>query len=193
MSLNSPGYFYTIAASYFMASEFSESKKQIQKALELQSNYSKAYVLLGKIAKKEGNMREAVTQYKTAADNEADPAKKNKLLLATLMMQMDAGDYSGAVSTANSIGSVTPSVAFNKGLAQYKLGQYSNAVSTLEDLVNNPSVDPKSKSQYYFIMGLAFKNQSNAEMAKSSFKSALNGPMKAAAKSELDKMTGGKS
>ena len=194
LSLNSPGYFYTIAASYYMAAEYGESKKQIQKALELQSNYSKAYVLLGRIAKKEGNMREAASQYKTASDNEPDPSKKNKLLMGALIMQMDGADYSGAVSTVNSMGSASsPQITYYKGLAQYKLGQYSNAVSTLSELVNNPSLDAKTKSQYYFIMGMAYKNQSNSELAKSSFKNAMNGPSKAAAKNELDKMGGGKS
>ncbi|MEM6771464.1 MAG: tetratricopeptide repeat protein, partial [Bacteroidota bacterium] len=78
-SKNSPAYFYRMAVSYYLVGAYNQSKEQIDKALELQSNFSAAYLLMGKMAKRQGDFTSAIDHYTSAANFENDPAKKTKL------------------------------------------------------------------------------------------------------------------
>lgn len=192
LSKNSPVYFYRAAVSYFLVGEYTKSEEKISEALNIQSNFSPAYILRGKIAKKQGNFAEAVSNYKEAASIEDDPTKKAKLQLQYVGMQIDAGDYSGALRTCNSILGVSSGnkrAMYYKGFAQYKLGNYSSCISTMEILLSSGSVDAKSRAQYNMLLGLAASKNNNTSRAKDAFKVAMaGGPYKAAAKSEYDKL-----
>ena len=192
LSSNSPGYFYKMAVSYYISGEYTESQSQINKALELQASFSAAYILMGKIAQKQGNMSQAINHYKSAVGMESNPERKALLELKISMMQLDAGDYSGALSSANNLLGSNDSerVRYIKAQAQYKLGQYGQAIGTLESLLSNPSIDAKSKAQYSFILGMAAKKSGNTEKAKEAFKNAMGGSFKPAAKNELDALLG---
>lgn len=186
---NNPVYFYRIASSYFAGGQNDEAREQVQKALELQNNYANAYVLLGKIDKKEGNFTQAINNFETAIGMEADPAKKAKILASLLQLQMDAGDHSGALGSANEILGVDPNnarVLFSKAQAQFELGQFASCISTCETLLAaGANADQATKAKYNFLLGMAAKN-TDPEMAKGAFKAALFGAYKAAAKNEYD-------
>ncbi|MEM7037157.1 MAG: tetratricopeptide repeat protein [Bacteroidota bacterium] len=190
-SKNSPAYFYRKAVSYYSAGEYDESKVQIDKALELQNNFSAAYMLMGRMSKKQGNFSMAIQNYQNAANFEQDPNKKAKLLTMLASLQLDAGEYSGAISSANEVlnnQSTNSRVKYVKALAQYRLGQYDSSISTLESLLQG-SNDNRSKAKYNFIIGMAAKN-TDVEKAKNAFRAASIGPYKPAAKNELDKLMG---
>jgi tetratricopeptide (TPR) repeat protein len=188
-SINSPAYFYRMAVSYYMINAFDECKEQIDKALELQNNYSAAYVLMGKMDKKRGNFTGAVENYKNAANFETDPAKKGKLEAMLVSLQVDAEDFNGAVNTANSVLSKQPNnpqVIYLKALSQYHLGQFNSAIGSLESLMAG-TTDNMTKAKYNFIIGMCARS-SDPEKAKLAFKNAMFGPYKPAAKNELDKL-----
>ncbi len=190
-SKNSPTYFYRLAVSYYMTGNYTDSKEQIDKALELQNNFSAAYMLMGKIAKKQGNMSSAIENYRSAANFEQDPNKKVKLQMMLASMQLDAGDYSGAIGSADEVLGKQPNnsrVMFTKAQAQYSSGQYRNSISTLESLLSGTS-DAKAKARYNFVLGMAAKN-TDVERAKEAFKSAMVGPYKPAAENEYGKLVG---
>lgn len=190
-SKNSPSYFYRMAVSYYLVGSYDESKEQIDKALELQNNFSAAYLLMGKMEKKQGNFTNAISNYESAAGFETDPAKKAKLHYMLASLQLDAGDFSGALSSSNSVLNVQPGnprAMYYKALSQYYMGQYEGSISTLESLLSN-SADNGSKAKYQFILGMAAKN-TDVEKAKGAFRAAMYGPFKPAAKNELDKLMG---
>lgn len=190
-SKNSPTYFYRLAVSYYMTGNYTESKEQIDKALELQNNFSAAYMLMGKIAKKQGNYSSAIDNYRSAASFEQDPNKKVKLQMMLASMQLDVGDYSGAISSADEVLGKQPNnprVMFTKAQAQYSAGQYRSSISTLESLLSNTN-DSKAKARYNFVLGMAAKN-TDVERAKEAFKGAMFGPYKPAAENEYGKLTG---
>ncbi|MCB9231808.1 MAG: tetratricopeptide repeat protein [Bacteroidia bacterium] len=193
LSKNSPAYFYKTAVSYFTAGEYSQAESQISNALELQNDFPPATILQGKIAKKQGNLSQAASYFNQAANSESDPEKKAQLLMYALTTQVDAGDFSGALSTANNVLASSPgntTAMFIKAQAQYKMGQYSSSISTLESLLSNPSLDAMSKAKYNFTLGMAAKNNMDTEKAKNAFKNAMGGPFKPAAKAELDLLLG---
>jgi tetratricopeptide (TPR) repeat protein len=188
-SINSPAYFYRMAVSYYTAGAYAECKEQVAKSLELQKDFSAAYLLLGKIDKKSGNYSGAVDNYRNAANFESDPAKKTKLETMLVSLQVDAEDFSGAVNTANSVLGKqpnTPQVIYLKALAQYRLGQYNGAIGSLESLSASTN-DNAAKAKYNFLIGMAARN-TDVEKAKNAFKAAMLGPYKPAAKNELDKL-----
>jgi tetratricopeptide (TPR) repeat protein len=186
---NNPSFFYRMASSYFTAGQYDQAREQVQKALELQNNYSSAYTLLGKIDKKEGNFAQAITNFETAVEMEGDPVKKVKILASMIQLQLDASDFSGALKSCNEVLGTDPAnakVLYSKALAQYELDQYASAISTLENLLAaNASADQVTKAKFNFLLGMAAKN-TDPEMAKAAFKGALFGPYKAAAKNEYD-------
>lgn len=190
-SKNSPSFFYRMAVSYYVAGAYDQSKEEIGKALELQNNFSAAYLLMGKMDKKQGDYSSAISNFKSAANFEDDPNKKAKLLMMLASLQIDAEDYSGAVSTSDQLlgGSPNnPQAVYMKAVGQYHLGQYDSAVRLLEGLVNNTS-DSRAKAKYSFVLGMAAKN-TDVEKAKAAFKNAMYGPYKPAARTELDNLMG---
>lgn len=192
-SKNSPAYFYRLAISYYTTGNYNESQEQIDKALELQNNFSAAYTLMGKMAKKQGDFSTAIENYRSAANFEQDPNRKIRLQMMLASMQMDAGDFSGAINSAEEVLSKQPNnsnLMYIKALSQYKIGQYSNSINTLESLITG-STDAKAKAKYNFVLGMAAKNTSDLDLAKNAFKAAMVGPYKPAAKIEYDRLAGG--
>ncbi|HHG84906.1 MAG TPA: tetratricopeptide repeat protein, partial [Bacteroidetes bacterium] len=190
-SKNSPAYFYRMAVSYYLVGSYDQSKEQIDKALELQNNFSAAYLLMGKMAKKQGDYNGAITNYESAAGFETDPAKKAKLKYMLASLQLDAGDYDGALSSTKSVLNVqpgNPKAMYYKALSQYHMGRYEGSISTLEALLSG-SPNNSSKAKYQFILGMAAKN-TDVEKAKGAFRAAMYGPFKPAAKNQLDKLMG---
>jgi tetratricopeptide (TPR) repeat protein len=190
-SKNSPAFYYRMAVSYYMTGNYEEAEGQIKKSLELQNNFASAYSLRGKIAKKQGNYTQAISAFSSAADYEADPKKKASLLNQLANLQVDAGDFSGALSTINQLIGTAPSpnLVYNKALAQYNLGQYSGAISTLEEGLAIPNLDPNNKAKFNLLLGMAAKN-TDKERAIEAFRAASFGPFKPAAKNELDALNG---
>lgn len=189
-SVNSPAFYYRIAMSYYAGGDYNKCREQINKSLELQNNFSAAYLLMGKIDKKQGNYSSAIDNYKKAAGFEEDPAKKAKLLSSLASLQVDAGEYSGAMSSLNeamSKAQPTAQLSYLKAVCHYHLGQYDSAVNLLEGMVNNTQ-DAALKAKYSFLIGMSAKN-TDTEKAKAAFKAAAAGPMyKAASKIELEKL-----
>lgn len=192
LSKNSPAFYYKKAISYYTAGNYDESRSEIQKALELQSNFGAGYLLMGKIDKKQGNYAQAITNYSTALGMEADPKKKMSLLQMLANLQMESGDYAGAVSSSNQIlqeQSNDIRILYVKALSQYHLSQYNPAISTAETALVTTGIDAANKAKFNFLIGMAAKN-TDVEKAKAAFRSAMFGPFKPAAKSELDKLMG---
>ena len=194
LARNSPGYYYKKAVSYYMLGEYSESKAQVNEAFKLQNNFGPGYLLLAKIAKKQGNYSEAIGHYSTAIGNEQDPKKKAKLQGSLARLQMSNGDYSGAINSADgylSANSNNYKILYIRAFSQYKLGQYQSTISSLQAAVNSGKVQGSDKAKFNFLIGMAAKNSGDTETAKDAFKKAAGGPFKAAAMTEYEKLTKG--
>jgi tetratricopeptide (TPR) repeat protein len=187
---NNPAGPFRIAMGYFKVDEMDEAMSYLKKSLELSQNYAPAHQLMGMIYYKKGQNSLAIQSLMKAVENQSDENKKAKLYNTMVKIQMNSGDYSGALSTANKILEKTNNnnIRFLKAKAEYKLGQYPQAISTLEALLPNEA-DPNKKAPYNFVMGLAAKKSGNIEKATKAFKDAQYGPYKAAAKKELENIS----
>ena len=188
-------YFYQVAVSYYLNGEYAESEDYIAQALEIQRDFSSAFVLRGKIEYKRGNTGRAIEYYRQAIDNEKNPTNRAKIYQMMASIQLNNRDNSGALRSLSQAMKSDPqsakrlSMLYLKAKAEYGLGQYQDAQQTLETLLK-AGVDTKSKAKYSFLLGMAAKRNGNDEKAREAFKSAMYGPFKPAAKVELDKLEG---
>jgi len=187
---NNPAGPFRIAMGYFKVEEMDEAMTYLKKSLELSQNYPPAHQLMGMIYYKKGQNSLAIQSLMKAVENQTDENKKAKLYNTMVKIQMNSGDYSGALSTANKILEKTNNntIRFLKAKAEYKLGQYPQAISTLEALLPNEP-DPNKKAPYNFVIGLAAKKSGNMDKASKAFKEAQYGTFKAAAKKELENIS----
>ncbi len=187
---NNPAGPFRIAMGYFKVEEMDEAMTYLKKSLELSQTYAPAHQLMGMIYYKKGQNSLAIQSLMKAVENQTDENKKAKLYNTMVKIQMNSGDYSGALSTANKILEKTNNntIRFLKAKAEYKLGQYPQAISTLEALVPTEP-DANKKAPYNFVIGLAAKKSGNMDKAAKAFKEAQYGSFKAAAKKELENIS----
>ncbi len=187
---NNPAGPFRIAMGYFKVEEMDEAMTYLKKSLELSQTYAPAHQLMGMIYYKKGQNSLAIQSLMKAVENQTDENKKSKLYNTMVKIQMNSGDYSGALSTANKILEKTNNntIRFLKAKAEYKLGQYPQAITTLEALLPNEA-DPNKKAPYNFVIGLAAKKSGNMDKAAKAFKDAQYGSFKAAAKKELENIS----
>lgn len=185
-------YYYKIAASYYLSDEFDDAEENLQKSLEIQPNFTGAYVLRGKIARKKNDLRGAIENFQKAIEVEKDATAKAKLYNLLAQMQIQNNDYYGALASLNEAITAIPTnknLVYMKAKALYESGRYADAIKELEDLITS-ATDNKVKAKFAFLMGKAAKKNGDIEMAKKSFQTAMFGPYKPSARIELDKLTG---
>ncbi|MEM6260928.1 MAG: tetratricopeptide repeat protein [Bacteroidota bacterium] len=186
-------YFYKVALSYYLNGEYNESEQYIDKALELQRDYSKAFILRGKIERKRGNVGRAIDFYQMAIDNEKDGNRKAKMYSMVASLQLSNNDSYGALSSIDRALEASPnnsSLLYKKAKAEYGSGRYADAITTLEKLLA-AGVDTKAKARYSFMLGMAARRDGDYEKAKKAFENAMYGPYKPAAQAEIRKMNEG--
>lgn len=185
-------YFYKIALSYYLNGEFEESETYISKALELQRDFSSAFILRGKIEKKRGNMSRAIQFYEDAIDLEKDPARKAKMYSLVASLQLSNNDSYGALASIGRALDANPnnsSLLFMQAKAEYGSGRYTDAIATLDKMLS-AGVDTRTKARYNFMKGMAARRAGDLDIAKKAFEEARYGPYKPAASIELDKLNG---
>ena len=161
-------YFYKIALSYYINGEFNESEQFVEKSLDLQRDFSRAYILLGKIEKKRGNTSRAIEHYQRAIDMEKDPNKKARMYSLVASLQLSNNDSYGALASLDRALSANPTnskLLYMRAKAEYGSGRYKDAITTLDRLLG-AGVDTKSKARYSFMKGMAARRSGDAETAK---------------------------
>lgn len=194
LAKNNEVYFYKIAISYYLNGEYEEARRYLDKSLDIQRNFARAYILKGKIESKEGNIGRAVDFFEQATDMEKDPARKAKMYSIVANMQLKNNDSYAAISSierAISLGTGSPSssLLYLRAKAEYQSGRYRDAASTLETLLAATN-DPKAKARYNFLLGMASRRAGDTEKAQQAFRGAMFGPYKPAASIEIENLKG---
>jgi tetratricopeptide (TPR) repeat protein len=191
MRENNHVYFYKIAVSYYLNGEYQECETYLAKALEIQRDFASAYILKGKIARKQGSVTQAINYYQQAVAMENNPSRKASMYRLVAAMQMERNDYSSALTTIDKALKTDVKIAASlmgmKGQAEYRSGRYNESIATIEELLR-AGIDTKAKAKYSFMLGMAAKKVRDNDKARAAFKDAMYGPYKPAAKIELDKL-----
>ena len=184
-------HFYKIAISYYLSGEYDESDRYLDKALELQNDFSRAYILRGKIEQKRGNLPRAVDYLERALEVEQDAKQKSRMYGMVASLQLKNNDSYGALTSLERALEGSPGstkLMYMLAKAEYGAGRFSDASATLDKLLS-ASPDSKSKARYSFLKGMAARRAGDDEGAIAAFKNAMYGPYKYAAKVELEKLS----
>jgi tetratricopeptide (TPR) repeat protein len=192
LAKNNEVYFYKIAISYYLNDEYEEAQQYLDKSLEIQRNFARAYILKGKIESKRGNTSRAVDYFEQAIDLEEDKGRKAKMYGIIAKMQMRGNDSYGALASierAISLMGSSPgaSLLYLRAKAEYQSGRYRDAASTLESILATTS-DPKAKARYNFLLGMASRRAGDSDKAEQAFRGAMFGPYKPAASIEMESL-----
>ncbi|MEM6804828.1 MAG: tetratricopeptide repeat protein [Bacteroidota bacterium] len=191
MAQNSHVHYYKIAVGYYLNGEYDDSEQYVNEALNLQRNFSSAYLLKAKIAQKRGNTAGAVDSYLEAISQEKSPARRSKLYGLMAKLQLRNGDAYGALNSLEKAMQTYPKAAPNylpmKARAEYDSDDYAAASQTLNALLQ-ANTDPKSKAKHNFLLGMSLSKMGDYEEAEKAFTRAMVGPYKLAAKEELNKL-----
>ena len=194
LAKNNEVYFYKIAISYYLNGEYEEATKHLDKALDIQRNFARAYILKGKIESKKGNMTRSVEYFEQAIDMEEDPARKAKMYGIVANMQLRNNNSYGAISSIERAislgnGATSPSLLYLRAKAEYQSGRYRESSETLKSLLAGTK-DPKAKARYNFLLGMSSRRSGDADAAQEAFRGAMFGPYKPAAMIEIENLKG---
>lgn len=185
-------YNLSIAYAYFKTGALDEALEYVNEAAKTKDRLNQVYQMQGAILFRKGRTAEAAQSFLQAAANEPDEKKRAALYARTVRLQYNAGDYAGAVSTADKILEKNPNDANTlllKAQALYLLGRYGEVVSTTERAIPLLGNDAMKVSQAYFLIGLAARKAGQVDKAREALGKITHGRFKAAAKVELDKLS----
>ncbi|MDX1908485.1 MAG: tetratricopeptide repeat protein [Bacteroidia bacterium] len=190
-------HYYKIAVGYYLNGAYDECEQHLDKSLEIQRDFSSAYVLKAKIESRSGNMDGALAEYRKAIEVEKVPARRAQYYLQTANIHANRNNYGATLTDLAAAIKEDPALTtradllYLRGRAEYGSGQYTAAISTLDNLMKG-TTDVKTKSKYAFLLGMAAKRAGETDKAKEAFKVAMYGSYKPAAQLELAQLEGGK-
>jgi tetratricopeptide (TPR) repeat protein len=191
-----PPYFYNLAISYFKVYEIDESKKYLENALKIKTDFTQAHDLLLKIVAMKADKTAIIESMKRASEYEKDPQKKAANLANLCENQFAAGKFQDAVNSANACLAIQPQnapIAFVKAMSLYKLKKIDEATTILQNLTKQPALEQDARAQYNFALGLIYsRTGKDTKMAENTLKKADFAGFKYAATLEIEMMNGGK-
>lgn len=152
-----PQYFYMLALSHYKVYELKEAEALINKTLKMRPDYSRAHELQIKIANTKIETSLVIQHQKNAIEAESNLVKRAEKYAELSELELQSGRYEDAIKSANACLEVEPknyAVTFFKGVAQYKVGKVQEAITTLTELIAYRGIDPITKAQYNFALGL---------------------------------------
>jgi tetratricopeptide (TPR) repeat protein len=139
----------------------------------------------------------ALAEYRKAIEVEKVPARRAQYYLQTANIHANRNNYGATLTDLAAAIKEDPALTtradllYLRGRAEYGSGQYTAAISTLDNLMKG-TTDVKTKSKYAFLLGMAAKRAGETDKAKEAFKVAMYGSYKPAAQLELAQLEGGK-
>lgn len=191
-----PPYFFNLAMSYYKVYEIEESKKYLEMALKIKTDFTQAHDLLLKIVAMSADKNAVIESMKRAAEYEKEPQKKAANLASLCENQFFAGKYQDAITSANAYLAIQPQntqISFLKVMCLYKLKKADEGISLLQNLTKIPTLEQDVRAQYNFALGLLYsKTGKDMKMAETAFKKADFAGFKYAAIVEIENIHGGK-
>jgi tetratricopeptide (TPR) repeat protein len=187
----SPQFYHAIALSYFKIYEMEKSKELVETALKMRKDFPQAHDLLVKIASSSTDKSAVIEHQKTAIQTEPNAIKRAYKYADLAELELESGRYEDAIKSADECLQQQPknyAVVFIKAIAQHKLKNTAQAIKTLDELLQFPGIDPETKAQYNFAMGVFFEKINNTEKALEAYKRAVYGTYKYASLQQIDRL-----
>lgn len=186
-----PEYYVSAAVCYLKIDDFERSKKLLHKALKMQKDHAKAYVLLGQIAERQANQREAIEKYQHALTIETSPKKIAEIYRSLAQVQLDNAQYDAVIKSVNAflkISSTDDDMLFKKAIAFYKKENYDHSINILKSIVNMDGIDLNNQHKYLFALGMVYLDADHLQLAKDAFKSVKSPVFRSVANIEYEQI-----
>ncbi|MCS7004862.1 MAG: tetratricopeptide repeat protein [Cytophagales bacterium] len=181
-----PDYYTNIANCHAMVYDYEEATKFAKEAIKIDPDFAPANSLLGEIYENSVDQSKAIEYYKKTV--KAD-SKDIKTYVKLIELLMKSRKYAEAIKYADECLASDPKnkkASFIKAVALYETGKTLDAITIMNELLNEPVLTPMDKVSYEFTLGLMYKAVQDYEKAKVSFKNAAKGPFAYAAQYEYD-------
>jgi tetratricopeptide (TPR) repeat protein len=188
-----PKVYLNNALCYFKIYDYAKAKENASIALKMQPNLSQAYVLMAEAERKEAKHETAIGSYTKAISVENDPARKaeiHKSLAYALMESQRFGEVINAAMQSLKTNPGDYNLHFLQAAAHYRMKNYLEAAKVIENLLGNPALDPESRGQFNFALGVIYKLTNQSDKAKVAFKRAELGSFARSAQLELATLEG---
>jgi len=189
----SPEYYTMAAQSYMVMGDLDEAKQLLDIALQMNPDYTRAYILQAILAQRRTNQSTAIAYYKKAADLEKDPKALENIHANLIKLLLDNGMYNDVIELAEDAvrhDERNFQILFAEGIAFHRKNELKKAVATFEALEQFHTLSPDQKAQFHFMLGITYKEMKNYPKAKENLHKALHGQVKTIAEIELEEMEG---
>ncbi|MCS7004057.1 MAG: tetratricopeptide repeat protein [Cytophagales bacterium] len=188
----SPEYYTMAAQSYMLMGDLDEAKQLLDIALQMNPEYTRAYILQANLAQRRTNQTVAINYYKKAASLEKDPKVLESIHTNLIRLLLDNGMYDDVIALAEDAvrhDEKNFHILFAEGIALHRKKELSKAVQAFEALEQfHHTLSPDQKAQFHFMLGITYKEMKEFAKAKEHFHKAMHGAMKAIAEIELEEM-----
>lgn len=170
-----PEYKYWIAVCYYQIYDFDKSSDLLFDALKQDNSNVKAHELQIKIAKVTSDKSEQIDKAEMMVSKITDKYQKSKIYNEIANWQLSSELYHDAIASCDSAlfyDEYNYHVKYTKAVAYFKLHKLDKAEEVLQELVKYNGLDVKTKSKYYFTLGITALKAKDYSVATNSFKSA---------------------
>lgn len=170
-----PEYKYWIAFCYYEIYDFEKSADLLYTALKQDQSNLKVHELQIKIAEVTSDKTEQIQKAFHMIDNLDDNGMKVKTYQDVAEWQLGSEHYEDAIRSCNetlAIDEYNYLVKYTKAVALFKLNRLNESIDVLNELVKYNGLDVKTKSKYFFTLGIAAMKLKDYDLAMHSFKSA---------------------
>lgn len=184
-----PQYFLSIATAYFKVHENEISRNYVDKALEIQESYPYAHIMMAQLAKRENEDPSAmIKSLKMAVTHETNFVRKVQLYDKIAELQIDSKQYDECLKTLEEslkIKSDDPMAWFEKSIALYKMGKYTESANTINTILRKTN-SKKMEADMHFLLGLALKKDKKYSASKQAFYRARSSSLRNACILEIN-------
>ncbi|UZR95985.1 tetratricopeptide repeat protein [Chondrinema litorale] len=188
----SPQYYMSAAIAHMQIKDYDKSKELLKIALQMQNDYSEAYVMLGKIAKIESDQTKAIEKYNKAISIEEDEKSLLKIKFDLAELYLDNGKYDDAIKIIDeylALDTKNYNALFIKAVAHMKLKSFNEAINDFQKLTDFQGLDVEHKTKFEFALAILYKEIKNYDLAKQSLKRAAYGNFKSVSMMAMEEIT----
>ncbi|NME72598.1 tetratricopeptide repeat protein [Flammeovirga aprica] len=170
-----PEYKYWVALCYYEIYDFEKSTDLLYTALKQDQSNLKVHELQIKIAEVTSDKTEQIQKAYHMIDNLDDEQMKVKTYQDVATWQLGSEHYLDAIKSCDetlALDEYNYIVKYTKAVALFKLNRTKESMDVLNELVKYNGLDVKTKSKYYFTLGIVAMKEKEYDLALHSFKSA---------------------
>ncbi|ANQ49781.2 hypothetical protein KMW28_04200 [Flammeovirga yaeyamensis] len=170
-----PEYKYWIAVCYYQIYDFDKSSDLLFDALKQDNSNVKAHELQIKIAKVTSDKSEQIDKAEIMVQKIDEKYQKSKIFEEIASWQLSSLMLHDAIASCDSAlyyDEYNYHVKYTKAVALFKLHKLDESIKVLQELVKYNGLDVKTKSKYYFTLGIAALKEKDYDVSTNAFKSA---------------------